>query len=388
MSAIVSWTRSAPAASPSSASPTCCRGGRGRSTRSTWPRPRSSPCGPLVAALVVIGVAEGRAGYRELGARMLRWRVGWRWWRSPSARRWPCWPSPRPRTWRSGAHRPRSAAGLAWSELALVVAIRFVNPLDGPLGEEPGWRGYALPQLQDRRSPLVAAVVLGVFVAVWHLPLIAAGHARPGRAAGHVRDHPRLRVAVQPHRRQRAADDGLPRRAGHRQLRARWASPEPTRYAWTGWSACSGSRSPSAWCVLDRAAWRVRPGGANGGRPVEPARTLSAAGRLRSGLSTRPRRGLQSAGSRTGRRAGGPPSTIGGSDGGRTGRRPRTGSGPSWSTAFAGLPPALASGSRSGSRPRLAELAVLAPVVLQRDGRSSPSTSSCGWSAARSRRAG
>ncbi len=38
------------------------------------------PCGPLVAALVVIGIAEGRAGYRDLGARMIRWRVGWTWW--------------------------------------------------------------------------------------------------------------------------------------------------------------------------------------------------------------------------------------------------------------------------------------------------------------------
>jgi hypothetical protein len=37
-------------------------------------------CGPLVAALVVIGLTEGRAGYREWGARLLRWRVGWRWW--------------------------------------------------------------------------------------------------------------------------------------------------------------------------------------------------------------------------------------------------------------------------------------------------------------------
>ena len=77
-----------------------------------------------------------------------------------------------------GAPAP-TAAGLVWSELALVFAIRFVNPLDGPLGEEPGWRGYALVELQDRRSPLVAAAMLGVFVAGWHLPLIAAGMLGP-----------------------------------------------------------------------------------------------------------------------------------------------------------------------------------------------------------------
>ena len=38
------------------------------------------PGGPLVAALVVISVTEGRTGFRDLGARMIRWRVGWRWW--------------------------------------------------------------------------------------------------------------------------------------------------------------------------------------------------------------------------------------------------------------------------------------------------------------------
>jgi uncharacterized protein len=133
------------------------------------------PCGPLVAALVVIGVAEGRAGYRELGARMIRWRVGWTWWLMAVgtplavlavavAANVALWDAPAP-----------VLAGMAWTQLALGAALRFVNPLDGPLGEEPGWRGYALPQLQARRSPLVSAVVLGTVVALWHLPLVAEG---------------------------------------------------------------------------------------------------------------------------------------------------------------------------------------------------------------------
>jgi membrane protease YdiL (CAAX protease family) len=132
-------------------------------------------CGPLVAALVVIGVTEGRAGYRELGARMIRWRAGWVWWlvavgtplvvlAVAAAANVALWGAPAP-----------VLAGMAWSQLALGAAIRFVNPLDGPLGEEPGWRGYALPQLQDRRSPLGSGVILGVFVALWHLPLVTSG---------------------------------------------------------------------------------------------------------------------------------------------------------------------------------------------------------------------
>ena len=39
-------------------------------------------------------------------------------------------------------------AELTWSGLLVVFAVRLVNPLDGALGEEPGFRGYALPLLQ------------------------------------------------------------------------------------------------------------------------------------------------------------------------------------------------------------------------------------------------
>jgi len=43
--------------------------------------------------------------------------------------------------------------------------------LGGPLNEELGWRGFALPRLLQRRSPLGASVGLGVLWAFWHLPL-------------------------------------------------------------------------------------------------------------------------------------------------------------------------------------------------------------------------
>lgn len=40
----------------------------------------------------------------------------------------------------------------------------------GPLGEEFGWRGFALPRLLNVRSPLAAAIVLGAIWFAWHLP--------------------------------------------------------------------------------------------------------------------------------------------------------------------------------------------------------------------------
>ncbi|MGM1029911.1 MAG: CPBP family intramembrane glutamic endopeptidase [Actinomycetota bacterium] len=37
--------------------------------------------------------------------------------------------------------------------------------------EEPGWRGFALPDLQGRRSPLVATLLVGLAWGIWHVPL-------------------------------------------------------------------------------------------------------------------------------------------------------------------------------------------------------------------------
>ena len=133
------------------------------------------PIGPLLAALVVIGITDGTAGYRTLGARMIRWRVGWRLWLvalgTPLA---VLALATVANVTIFGAPVP-VFAGMAWGSIALVFASRFVDPLDGPLGEEPGWRGYALPHLQSLRSPRVAATVLAAFAALWHVPLVATG---------------------------------------------------------------------------------------------------------------------------------------------------------------------------------------------------------------------
>jgi membrane protease YdiL (CAAX protease family) len=37
--------------------------------------------------------------------------------------------------------------------------------------EEPGWRGFALPRLQARHSPVVSTLVLGLAWGIWHVPL-------------------------------------------------------------------------------------------------------------------------------------------------------------------------------------------------------------------------
>ena len=110
---------------------------------------------------------------------MIRWRVGWTWWlvavgtplavlAVAAAANVAIWGAPAP-----------VLATIAWSQIALGAAIRFVNPLDGPLGEEPGWRGYALRSCRRGARRSRPAVVLGVLVALWHLPLVASGMLAP-----------------------------------------------------------------------------------------------------------------------------------------------------------------------------------------------------------------
>lgn len=61
---------------------------------------------------------------------------------------------------------------LVWPDLLGDVApqLGYILLLGGPLGEEPGWRGFALPRLQAA-CPRLATLVLGLVWAGWHLPL-------------------------------------------------------------------------------------------------------------------------------------------------------------------------------------------------------------------------
>lgn len=63
--------------------------------------------------------------------------------------------------------------GLFGERLAAYLPLLIVWTLAG-IGEEPGWRGFALPRLQERLSPVRATLALGVLWALWHVPLLAA----------------------------------------------------------------------------------------------------------------------------------------------------------------------------------------------------------------------
>jgi len=70
-----------------------------------------------------------------------------------------------------GAHLAGDAQPPNWGALAGGFLIQF---LFVALGEEPGWRGFALVELQKKLSPIKATMLLGAVWALWHLPLLGA----------------------------------------------------------------------------------------------------------------------------------------------------------------------------------------------------------------------
>jgi membrane protease YdiL (CAAX protease family) len=58
-----------------------------------------------------------------------------------------------------------------WRLFLILPVFLYVVILGGPLGEEFGWRGFALPHLEQRIHPAAAVILLGVVWGLWHLPL-------------------------------------------------------------------------------------------------------------------------------------------------------------------------------------------------------------------------
>ena len=139
--------------------------------RIPWTLHYLSAYGPMVAAIVVTGLTGGQGGLRNLFGRMLKWRVRPVWWLVALA----------PLVlYLLIAVVLRFIPGEA-ADLAGLGQIDFLPNLGAGallvwfltfgLGEEAGWRGFALPRLQRDRSALWATVILWVFWTLWHLPL-------------------------------------------------------------------------------------------------------------------------------------------------------------------------------------------------------------------------
>jgi membrane protease YdiL (CAAX protease family) len=124
--------------------------------------------GPTLAALLVTGLADGKAGIRVLLRQLLVWRVGILWavtavlgmaglfFLAYQISNLLGYPAP-------------AVPEIPMSPVIAVPVLFLVSLLIN--GEEMGWRGFALPRLQARFSALTASLILGAIWAGFHLPL-------------------------------------------------------------------------------------------------------------------------------------------------------------------------------------------------------------------------
>jgi uncharacterized protein len=154
-----------------------------------WPTHLPALAGPAVAALLVTAWITGRAGTSDLLAKIARWRMPLRWWAATLS--------------------PLAFLGVALAVAAVIgklprasdfgrysgfpaigVAGVVLFAVAGGLGEETGWRGFALPLLQRRYGALVAALLITPLWALWHLPFFFTvdgfRHATPVTVVGYV----------------------------------------------------------------------------------------------------------------------------------------------------------------------------------------------------------
>jgi membrane protease YdiL (CAAX protease family) len=117
-------------------------------------------------------VAEGLAGLARLGRRLIKCRVNWIWYAAAIGLPLLVHAVAIGLNMAAGAPAPSGAQFQSWYAVLLLFGLGMVNPLEGPLGEEPGWRGFAQPRLQSKWSPLASAALLGILITGWHLPLV------------------------------------------------------------------------------------------------------------------------------------------------------------------------------------------------------------------------
>jgi uncharacterized protein len=125
---------------------------------------------PSVLGILFVALLRGRSGVRILLGRLLRARIGLRWYLAAVTLAVPALCA----VWVStllGGPSPVVVTTIS----AVVVSFLFSIFPGSAVGEELGWRGFALPRLQARHSALASSLIVGAAWGIYHFPLFLLG---------------------------------------------------------------------------------------------------------------------------------------------------------------------------------------------------------------------
>ncbi len=129
------------------------------------------PMGPSIAAFILVVIIGGKRGFVELVRPFGRWRAKLGLWGIAILGPATLYLIGLAVHLLLGGEAPpfimlREELNLVPLYLVMVVLM----PWNGPVGEEFGWTGFALPRLQGKYGPLVASLLIGSVWGIWHLP--------------------------------------------------------------------------------------------------------------------------------------------------------------------------------------------------------------------------
>ncbi|HLC03618.1 MAG TPA: CPBP family intramembrane glutamic endopeptidase [Anaerolineales bacterium] len=133
-----------------------------------------APFGPFAAAVIVTLAARGVSGLGKLLGGLVKWKVG---------RTYALFAVVSPVVVFAGIVLVTAILQGSWPDLALLGQVDYLPYIGAApalalwmltfgMGEEVGWRGFALPRLQKGRTASSASLLLGAFWATWHLPAL------------------------------------------------------------------------------------------------------------------------------------------------------------------------------------------------------------------------
>ena len=122
---------------------------------------------PTISALTVSYITGGINEVKHLLAGLTRWRVGLFWYFAAAF----LFLAPLGITLVYKVLGNESAGLKSGETIASMLEIILFTLFSGPIAEELGWRGFALPRLQAKYNALVSSLILGVVWCCWHIPL-------------------------------------------------------------------------------------------------------------------------------------------------------------------------------------------------------------------------